>query len=157
MLRGSMSAWFLHDARIARLSGTGLLMNVAKAGTAYVLIVFAVGFALGAIRVTFIAPATGPLAAVFIELPFMLTAAWFIAGWLIRTLEVPATVSARAIMGLVAFALLMVIETLAGSAFGRSLASQLSELQQPAGIAGLIGQILFALIPLLLLRAKQKS
>ena len=51
----------------------------------------------------------------------------------------------------------MVIETLAGSAFGRSLASQLSELQQPAGIAGLIGQTLFALIPLLLLRANQKS
>ena len=132
-------------------------MTIIKAGIAYVLIVFAIGFALGAIRVTFIAPATGPLAAVLIELPFMLTAAWFTAKWLIRTLEVRATVSSRAIMGLVAFALLMVIETLVGSAFGRSLASQLSDLQQPAGLAGLIGQMLFALIPLLLLRTGHKS
>lgn len=132
-------------------------MTPIKAGIAYVLIVFAVGFALGAIRVTFITPATGPLVAVLIELPFMLTAAWFTAKWLVHRFQLAATVSTRAIMGLVAFALLMVIETVFGFAFGRSLESQFSDIQQPAGLAGLTGQMLFALIPLLLLRTNQKS
>ena len=132
-------------------------MTAIKSGIAYVLIGFAIGFALGAIRVTFIAPATGPLAAVLIELPFMLTAAWFTAKWLVNTFQVAATVSTRAIMGLVAFALLMVIETLFGLAFGRSLGDQFSDLLQPAGLAGLTGQMLFALVPVLLLRAGQKS
>lgn len=132
-------------------------MKTFKAGIAYVLTVFAVGFALGAIRVTFIAPKTGPLAAVLIELPFMLTASWIAAKWLIRVLQVPGTVSARVMMGSIAFALLMVIETLFGLAFGRSLASQLSELRQPAGLAGLAGQMMFALMPVLLLRHDHKS
>lgn len=132
-------------------------MSAVKAGIAYVLIVFAAGFALGAIRVTFIAPQTGPLVAVLIELPFMLLASWFMAKWVLVTFQVPATIFARALMGLVAFALLMVIEALFGTAFGRSLESQLNELLTPAGMAGLTGQILFGLMPLLLLRNSHKS
>jgi hypothetical protein len=108
-------------------------MSALKAGIAYVLTVFAVGFALGAIRVTFIAPATGPLAAVLLELPLMLTASWFAARWLTDAMHVPETLAARVMMGSIAFVLLMIIETLFGLAFGRSFASQLSDLQQPAG------------------------
>jgi hypothetical protein len=132
-------------------------MSALKAGIAYVLTVFAVGFALGAIRVTFIAPAAGPLAAVLIELPFMLTASWFAAKWLTEAMHVPGTLAARVMMGSIAFVLLMIIETLFGLAFGRSFASQLSDLQQAAGLAGLAGQIMFALMPILLLRHDHKS
>ncbi len=132
-------------------------MNAFKAGVAYVLTVFAAGFALGAIRVTFITPTTGPLAAVLIELPFMLMASWLAARWLIRAMQVPGTVAARVMMGSTAFVLLMVIETLFGLAFGRSLASQLGDLRQPAGLAGLAGQMVFALMPALLLRADHNS
>lgn len=132
-------------------------MSAAKAGIAYVLIVFAAGFVLGAIRVTFIAPQTGPLVAVLIELPFMLVASWIAAKWVLGTFQVPATLSARTVMGLVAFALLMVIEALFGAAFGRSMENQLNELLTPAGMAGLTGQVLFGLMPLLLLRNRHKS
>ena len=132
-------------------------MSVLKAGIAYVLTVFAVGFALGAIRVTFIAPATGPLAAVLLELPLMLTASWFAARWLTDAMHVPETLAARVMMGSIAFVLLMIIETLFGLAFGRSFASQLSDLQQPAGLAGLAGQMVFALMPVLLLHRDHKT
>ena len=132
-------------------------MTVFKVAVAYVLTVFAAGFALGAIRVTYIAPATGAFAAVLIELPFMLTASWFAAKWLTHVMRTPKTCSARAGMGLIAFALLMVIETVFGLAFGRSIASQVSNLWQPAGMAGLAGQMLFAMMPVFLLRSDHNS
>ena len=55
-----------------------------RAGAAYFAIVFAVGFVLGALRVTFLAPAVGPLPAVALELPVMLAASWWTCGWLMR-------------------------------------------------------------------------
>jgi hypothetical protein len=55
-------------------------MTVLKAGGLYFLIVFAAGFVLGALRAQVIAPALGPLAAVFVEIPVMLAISWWAAG-----------------------------------------------------------------------------
>ncbi|MGB4908133.1 MAG: hypothetical protein WBP15_06330, partial [Tabrizicola sp.] len=47
---------------------------------AYVLPVFAVAFALGAVRVNLVAPRVGPLLAVAVELPLVLALSWAVAG-----------------------------------------------------------------------------
>lgn len=76
-----------------------------KAAFAY-LPVFAVAFALGALRVTLVAPQTGALAAVALELPLVLALSWAVAGRVLRRWpQAP-----RAAFGALAFALLMLLE-----------------------------------------------
>ena len=126
-------------------------MPILKAAAAYFAIVFAIGFVLGTIRVLFVIPQFGPLPATLMELPLMLIASWFAAGWAITKFGVPAAISDRLLMGAIAFILLMTGETLLGLGFGRSLAAQWADLKTPAGTAGLAGQVGFGLIPFLLL------
>jgi hypothetical protein len=58
--------------------------------------------------------------------------------------------AARLWMGAVAFLLLIAAETVLGVyGFGRGLTEQAQALARPAGLLGLAGQILFAIIPLL--------
>ena len=132
-------------------------MPVVKAAAAYFAIVFAIGFVLGTIRVLLVIPQFGPLAATLIELPLMLIASWFVARWTIAKFAVPADASDRLLMGTMAFALLMIGETLLGLGFGRSLAAQWADLQTPAGLAGLAGQTGFALLPLFHLLVKKSA
>lgn len=130
-------------------------MNAVKAGLFYFLIVFAIGFALGTIRTLWLAPMIGPFPATLIELPIILTASWYISGWLIYRLRIAANDKDRLMMGAVAFGILMIAELLLGLAFGRSLADQWSALQQPAGLAGFAGQALFGLMPWIRLKVAE--
>ena len=57
---------------------------LVKSALAYTLPVFALAFALGALRVTLVAPATGPLLAVALEVPLVLALSWIIAGPVLR-------------------------------------------------------------------------
>ncbi len=50
------------------------------AGTAYLAIVFAAGFALGTLRTLFLEDDVGWLPGNAIELPFMLTVSWLVCG-----------------------------------------------------------------------------
>lgn len=119
------------------------------AGTVYFLALFILGFALGTIRVLLIAPRVGELAATIAEVPVMLAAAFFICRRAIRRWQVPANVSARWMMVLLFLALLILFETLLGAAlFGRTIAEQWVGLATPAGCAGLMAQIVAALMPL---------
>jgi hypothetical protein len=62
----------------------------------------------------------------------------------------PPRATERLAVGLVAFALLMAVETgLSVTLFDRSLAQQVSAYATLAGAIGLAGQLAFALIPLL--------
>ena len=113
-----------------------------RAGLVYFVCVFAVATGLGAIRVLFVAPALGPIPAVLIELPLLLGWSWFVAG------RIP---SARPfVMGATAFVVLMIAElslfvlTNQGTA-----AAFLTRFRGLAELIGLLGQILFGLIPLL--------
>src|SRR5690349_5380621 len=97
------------------------------AGATYFGIVFAAGFVLGVLRVTFIAPATGPLWAVALELPFMLAASWWTSGWVGRRFGI-ATLASAATTGAIAFVLLIAAETgfamsLGGSRLDQVIAS----------------------------------
>jgi hypothetical protein len=93
-------------------------------------------------------PRLGEWVAVMMELPVMLTAAWFICQRVVRHFGVPAAAGPRLVMGGVAFALLMVVEfALAVTAFGRDPSAYFSSLVTPAGMLGLTGQAVFGLWP----------
>ncbi|HMS81791.1 MAG TPA: hypothetical protein PKC20_20190 [Burkholderiaceae bacterium] len=118
------------------------------AGILYCAIVFAVGFALGTLRVTALAPRFGELAAVAIEVPAMLLASWLASGWLVRTFRVPRTSVARLAMGGLALVLLLAAEwTLGVVLFGRGAGEQLAAWTSPPGLLGLAAQLAFGLVP----------
>jgi hypothetical protein len=119
-------------------------------GTAYFASVFAAGIILGAIRVMLVVPAIGDLAGVLLELPFLLGWSWIVCGWLLRRMARPVGLSERAVMGATGFMILMTAEVgLSILAEDRSLTTWFSQYRDTSALAGLFGQVAFALIPLL--------
>jgi hypothetical protein len=118
------------------------------AGVAYTLIVFAVAFVIGAIRVTLLAPRVGALLAVLVEAPIVLAVGWRASTWCVRRFRVPPDPDARAWMGAVAFAALMALELgVAVLAFGETLPHYMAKFATAPGLIGLAVQGGFALIP----------
>lgn len=130
---------------------------VVRAAVAYFAIVFAAGFVLGAIRTVFLAPRLGPLAAVLVEIPFMLAIAYAACRWLVARFAVPAALYDRLVMGGVAFVLLIAAELLLALALGGSASAFVAALAEPAGVAGLAAQVVFAALPVVLMRAHRNS
>lgn len=120
------------------------------AAISYFAAVFALGFALGTLRVLVLVPAMEEGLAVLIELPVMLGFSWWIAGRIIRWQEVGADRLSRIIMGGGAFMLLMLAEASVSTLiFGRSLSEHMAHYRAATGQLGLAGQGVFGLIPLL--------
>ena len=111
---------------------------------AYVLPVFAVAVALGAVRVNLVAPRVGPLLAVAVELPLVLALSWAVAGRVLN--RWPQT--SRPGLGPASFLMLMLLELATALALGQSVTQFLAALTTPPGALGLAGQIGFGLIPL---------
>lgn len=127
------------------------LQTAATAGLAYAGLAFAAGFALGVLRVAFIAPRLGETAAVMTELPIMLAVSWLACRWIVARWHVADTVAARATMGGLALTLLLAAEAVLGTlGLGRTLAQHLASYQNISGRMGLAAQILFGLFPLLM-------
>lgn len=123
-------------------------MTSLIAGIVYSAVVFAAGFVFGTIRTIVLAPAIGPLAAVIVELPFMLAIAWFACRRIVRRFAVPADSAPRWTMGTAAFALLMIAEYLLAIALaGTSLPAYLAQYTTAPGLFGLAGQVMFATFP----------
>lgn len=126
------------------------------AGALYFALVFAAGFALGAVRVSLLAPAVGEMAATLIELPVILAAAFGACLFVLRRMRVEARARPRLFMGAVAFTLLIGAEIALGLALmNRSLAAQLQEMSAPPALLGLAGQVLYAFLPLLALALRR--
>ena len=124
-------------------------MKAARAGVAYFALAFTAGFVLGTFRVLVLAPRLGATGAVLLELPVMLAVSFLAARWSVRRFAVPDRAGPRLAMGGLAFALLILAETLLGLAlFGRTLAGQVATYAEPEGYLGLSAQVLFALMPL---------
>jgi hypothetical protein len=122
-------------------------VRIASAAIAYWAVVFALGFVLGTIRVTWIIPLVGLLPATALELPLILVASWFTAGWLVRRFTIERPSDALAV-GALAFAILMAAEcALAAALLGQSAAQWLTGLAEPHALLGLAGQAVFALMP----------
>jgi hypothetical protein len=125
------------------------LKRALVAATVYFLALFVLGFALGTIRVIFLAPRFGQLAATIAEVPVMLTASIFVCRSAARRWQVQRRAEIRWAMALWFLALLLVFETLLGATlFARTLAEQWASLVTSAGLLGLSAQIIAALLPL---------
>lgn len=124
-------------------------VGLFRATVLYLLAVFAAGFVLGTLRVVWLAPALGEIAAVVLEVPVMLGIAWLAAGWCIRRFTVPAKWPARLAMGGGAFALLMIVEIATSLLLGRSPTALLRHYMTVEGAIGLAAQMVFGLIPVL--------
>jgi hypothetical protein len=120
--------------------------SIVKAAFAYVTPVFIVAFAFGALRVTLVAPYTGPLVAVALEVPLVLAVSWIVAGHVLR--HWPLAAHQRPAMGALAFLCLMLAEGATALALGQSVATFFAAMATPPGLLGLVGQIGFGLIPL---------
>ena len=127
-------------------------MRIARAAIAYFAIIFALGFVLGTIRVLWLAPQVGETAASFAEIPLMLCASWFVARWLVSRHDITDGLQALA-MGALAFAFLMVAELALGlTLFNMTAREWIANVTATPGLYGLIGQIVFGLIPWLSLK-----
>lgn len=123
------------------------------AGCAYFLGVFVVAFGLGAIRTLVVVPRVGATLGVLLEAPIILVVSWWVSRWCIRRFDVGAATADRALMGAIAFAILMVAEfALAIALFHRSPADYLASFASVPGAIGLLAQLCFAVIPLAQLR-----
>lgn len=119
------------------------------AGAVYFAVVFAIAFALGALRVMYVAPAVGPFWATLIELPIMLSVAWVACDVLMCRFAIRKLALALS-MGVSALVLLFAAEAaLAFLAFGQGLDEIAASYQTPHGLLGLAGQIAFGALPLL--------
>ncbi|MFD0916428.1 hypothetical protein ACFQ14_08420 [Pseudahrensia aquimaris] len=127
-----------------------MVVRDLQAGFFYFACVFAVGFALGTLRVLVVAPALGELMAVAVELPFMLLASWVLCRMIVSKAGVPHRVADRLLMGGAAFALLSAAEISLGLfGFGLTLADYFASLVSAEGALGLLAQLIFAFIPLM--------
>jgi hypothetical protein len=125
-----------------------MLSKAIRAAALYFALIFALGFVLGTVRVLWLAPLAGETLAVLAEQPIMLTASWFTAGWLLRRNGLTG-LSDRAAMGGFAMVLLFVAEIALGlSLFDQTPGQSLTKALVLPGLIGLIGQIMFGLMPL---------
>lgn len=114
----------------------------------YFVIVFSFAFAMGIARGLVVAPRLGETSAVLLEIPVLLAFSWFIARRLVR--KHVFTVWHLVSIGAIAFMLTMICEAgLADLIRGQSVAQWAVDLCKPLGLAGLAGQLGFALMPAL--------
>ena len=126
------------------------MTDILKAGFFYFLGIFAMGFLLGGFRRFLLVPHTGPVFAVLVEIPFILLFAWFLCRALTKRLAIPPEISARLVMGFVAFAFLMAGELLiAVQLTGGRMEDFFRMFDVPENRIGLAGQIAFALFPVI--------
>lgn len=124
------------------------IRTALRAGALYFLLIFALGFVLGTVRVLLVEPALGLEKATLIELPVMLVASWLACGWVLRRSRVQ-NLRERAVMGALAFVLLMAGELgVSTLLMGRSVAEHLATYGEAPRQWGLAAQIAFAVFPL---------
>jgi len=124
-------------------------MRAIEAGGLYFLMAFAAGWVFGPIRELFLTPRIGPVGAVLVEAPFMLSAVVLSAIWIIRHRRIPARFQDRAMMGLIAFVLLIGAEFITTIGLrGLTVAAYLAHFATAFGFISLALYLIFAVLPL---------
>jgi len=126
------------------------VLRAAAAGIAYFAIVFGAGFALAFIRIPFLEPRLGARWAELAELPVMLVVITLAAGWVARRFAIAPRLPDRAVLGLVALALMLAAEfglvlALRGMTIGEYFASR----DPVSGLAYYASLLYFATLPAL--------
>jgi hypothetical protein len=126
-------------------------MRTLKAGVIYFLLVFAVGWILGPIRELWAVPRFGRLAATLSEAVIMLIAMIVAARWVIRRFELPHTLGATLLLGLIAIGLLFPAE-IGGVVWVRrlTLREYAASFATVPGVISLAMFLLFAAMPTLI-------
>lgn len=120
-------------------------------GFLYFIATFLLGFLLGIFRTMVLIPRLGEFISVAIELPVLLTGAWWIQLSLLSKKNVSRAEALQ--LGLMAFLFLIATEYLfATLLFQRSNQEYFSAIASSAGLLGLSGQLIFAFIPALFFR-----
>ena len=125
-------------------------------GLLYFAAVFTFAFGMGVARTLVVAPHLGPVVAVLLEVPVLVLASWLAARRLLR--HRCLTLGERVLMGATAFMLTMASEAaLAGVLRGQAVSEWATSLLTPLGLVGLMGQITFGAMPVLLLCSRSRS
>lgn len=124
--------------------------SVTRFAGLYVLIVFAIGFAFGTVRVLFVEPAIGSFWAVMAEAPLMVAASYAACRPLVRKWW-PLDGEAGVEIGLLSFLMLQVLESLLAGLIGpetyiNNILLYWGDLSV-ARMVGLVAQVLFAAMP----------
>jgi hypothetical protein len=127
------------------------LKRPLQAGALYFAVVFALGFTLALVRdgVLHLGESEATrLRGTLVEIPIVLTAAWFACRVVTRRCRVAPVAGERALMGATAFALLMLAEAATGLLLlGRTLEAHLATFRIPSYAVGLAAQMAFATFP----------
>jgi hypothetical protein len=123
-------------------------MRALKASLAYFAGVFAIGFALGIVRMTLLVPQFGVRTSELLELPIMVLASYLIAKHVVRHFG-SFSALARVGIGLLALALLISAELGVTVLLGQSIGSYISSRDQVSGLAYLVSLALFGFMPLI--------
>jgi uncharacterized RDD family membrane protein YckC len=124
------------------------IARAAGAGVAYFAIAFGAGFALALVRIPILEPRLGARWAELAELPVMLVVITLAAGWVVRRFAIAPRLPDRAVLGLVALALMLAAEfglvlSLRGMTIGEYFASR----DPVSGAAYYASLLFFALLP----------
>ena len=123
-------------------------MKIVFAALLYFLAVFGAGFVLGPIRVLWLEPRLGVVAATLCEAPFLLLAMIAAAYWIPRAIRIGASISAMLAMGFGALALQQAADFIVGTALrGISATDQLARLASLEGAIYAALLVLFVLMP----------
>jgi hypothetical protein len=125
-----------------------LIIITFKAALFYSLSVFFVGFLLGTVRVLILRRCLKDWAAVFVELPFILRASWYICQRCVLRWNIHTT---KCLMGCAAFLFLQLMEICLGYTLANKTVHEYFQesLSTFAGSLGLLGQAFFGYMPML--------
>ena len=123
------------------------IARVALAGFQYFVAVFAVGFALGVLRVLWLEPWLGGRWAELLEMPFMLLAIMFASRWMVRRMQLNH-VKEPLWAGLIALVMLLITEVFVVLELrGVSISDYVHDRDAVTGTVYLIMLWVFALLP----------
>jgi hypothetical protein len=126
------------------------MRNLNSAAT-YFTLVFAVGFALGSIRVPLLVPRLGERYAELLEMPFMFVAILFAARYIVRRFDLPTNLSVRLGVGIAALVMMILADlVLAVILQGRALGQYFASRDPISGSVFLAMLAIFALMPAIL-------
>ena len=126
--------------------------RLLPAGFTYFALVFAAGFALGVVRVGWLAGRVGERNAELLEMPLMLAVVFLAARWVVTRFRLPSASGPRLAVGFLALALLLACElTVVLALRGLSFSEYLASRDPLAGSLYAVSLLLFALMPALLL------
>jgi hypothetical protein len=124
------------------------LVRSAAAGAAYFAIAFGAGFALAFVRIPILEPRLGVRWAELAELPVMLLVITLAAGWVVRRFAIRPRWPDRAVLGLVALALMLAAEFgLVLSLRGMTIGAYFASRDPVSGAAYYASLLYFALLP----------